>query len=547
MKFIKRGTAVFLAALLTVPTQPVTTAYAKPVGAMEGQKSLEGDFWELDPEEEFSSVVNLYTGTASNSERSSKDEVKFNTGNYVVSVVDQETFDGGEGDAFFEEDGSYTINIPEINPYFPYEVQFTGSEGTASRWFETPGDCVEVDGHRFYVSAYFDGQAVTQMSLDVAGKTVVVYPEKKEFTDGDGAQSASLLPLTEKRLELDLTGFTPVELSMVKISSIFTGEDQLKATDKVIWAYNNGKDKYTVSAQEDFIDLSYRSGYWQMIVGDDDQLAAENIRYIIDVTATDSEEWLIPAAYKQDSEGKRTKVDTVTGDYYSYIDGNRLYIRVPVKEVSREELDMTYVGLEMNTALFPNSKIDHFKVYEGRFPDPAKAQAEGADITDQLFATDMTAAGAGVLYPRDLWVTMAAYDEAGNVIGWLPFELDLYRSSNYVSCYSLYKKDDSGNTIYVSSSSSTKTIDGCETTTIRLKYGYPADGKYYPDFDYSTMGESHNELVTAAYAGTFSSIQEAAEAGAKDLKAVLFLDSPYSAGEIYEADFSQGVYFTFLA
>ena len=106
MKFIKRGTAVILAALLTVPTQPVTAAYAKPIGAMEGRKSLDGDFWEVDWEEDFSSTVNLYTGTASNSEKSSKDEVKFNTGNYQVSVVDQEAFDRGEGDGFFEEDGS---------------------------------------------------------------------------------------------------------------------------------------------------------------------------------------------------------------------------------------------------------------------------------------------------------------------------------------------------------------------------------------------------------------------------------------------------------
>ena len=188
MKFIKRGTAVILAALLTVPTQPVTAAYAKPIGAMEGRKSLDGDFWEVDWEEDFSSTVNLYTGTASNSEKSSKDEVKFNTGNFQVTVVVQEAFDQGEGDAFFEEDGSYTINIPESNPYFPYEVQFTGSEGTASKWFETPDDSVEIDGHRFYVSACFDGQAVTGMSLDIAGKTVVVYPEKKEFTDGDGIQ-----------------------------------------------------------------------------------------------------------------------------------------------------------------------------------------------------------------------------------------------------------------------------------------------------------------------------------------------------------------------
>ncbi|MCI9636962.1 MAG: hypothetical protein HFG77_11315 [Hungatella sp.] len=546
MKFIKRGTAVLLAALLTVPTQPATAAYAKPIGATEGQKSLDGDFWEVDFEGDFPSTVNLYTGTASNSEKSSKDEVKFNTGNYQVTIVDQEAFDRGEGDGFFEEDGSYTIHIPESNPYFPYEVQFTGSEGTASKWFETPDDSVVIDGHRFYVSAYFDGQAVTQMSLDVAGKTVVVYPEKKEFTDGDGAQEASLLPLVEKQLTVDLTGFTPVELTMVKISSIFTGEDQLKDTDKVIWTYNNGDDKYTVSAQEETIDMSYRYGSWQMIVGDDDQLAAENIRYIISTTTTDAEEWLVPTVYKQDSEGNRTKVNTVAADYDSYSNGNRLFIRATSKEISREELETAYVGLEMNTAVFETPGFDHFKVYEGQFSDPAKAQTEGTDITDQLFAPDMTVAEAGIRYPKDLWVTMISYDQAGNVTGCLPFELSLYRYADNVSCYSLYAKDDKGNTVYVTKSSSTKTENDCRVITIKLRYGYPADGKYFPDFEYTRLAEDCSELVTAAYVGTFSTIKEAAEAGAEDKKGVLFLDSAYSAEEFYEADFSQGVYFTFF-
>ena len=119
MKFIKRGTAVILAALLTVPTQPVTAAYAKPIGAMEGRKSLDGDFWEVDWEEDFSSTVNLYTGTASNSEKSSKDEVKFNTGNFQVTVVDQEAFDQGEGDAFFEEDGAIPSTSLKATHTFP--------------------------------------------------------------------------------------------------------------------------------------------------------------------------------------------------------------------------------------------------------------------------------------------------------------------------------------------------------------------------------------------------------------------------------------------
>ena len=412
MRFIKRGTAVLLAALLTVPTQPVTTAYAWSTGGTEGQ-NLEGGFWDADPDNRFSTVTNLYTGTASNSERSSKDEVKFNTGNGQVSVVDRETFDQGEGDAFFEEDGSYTINIPESNPFFPYEVQFTGSEGTASKWFMTPDDSVEVDGHTFYVSAYFDGEVVTQMSLDVAGKTVVVYPEAKKFVDEDWAEVESLLPLTEKRMKADftgftsmepdtvdtegdevrkdsllpltekrltanLTGFTPVELTMVELKEVFAGEESLKPEDKIIWTYGTGNDNYTVNAQEDTIDFSYRTGSWQMIVGDDDQLASQNIRYIVNTQTADAQKWLTTTVYSEDSEGNRSPLVPTRGNYYSYTDGNRLNISIPVKDNGTTEL--IYVGLGMNTAIFENPRYDHFKVYSGEYNDPIKAETEGTDI-----------------------------------------------------------------------------------------------------------------------------------------------------------------------
>ena len=113
-----------------------------------------------------------------------EDEVKFNTGNHVFSVVSREDFFDWElGDAFFDEDGSYTINIPEPNPFFPYEVQFTYDGKKSREWFMTPDDTVEIGGHEFRVSAYFDGTVVTQMSMKVGGDVVVAYPDEKETVD----------------------------------------------------------------------------------------------------------------------------------------------------------------------------------------------------------------------------------------------------------------------------------------------------------------------------------------------------------------------------
>ncbi len=566
MRFIKRGTAVLLAALLTVPTQPVTTAYAWSTGGTEGQ-NLEGGFWDADPDNRFSTVTNLYTGTASNSERSSKDEVKFNTGNGQVSVVDRETFDQGEGDAFFEEDGSYTINIPESNPFFPYEVQFTGSEGTASKWFMTPDDSVEVDGHTFYVSAYFDGEVVTQMSLDVAGKTVVVYPEAKKFVDEDWAEVESLLPLTEKRMKADftgftsmepdtvdtegdevrkdsllpltekrltanLTGFTPVELTMVELKEVFAGEESLKPEDKIIWTYGTGNDNYTVNAQEDTIDFSYRTGSWQMIVGDDDQLASQNIRYIVNTQTADAQKWLTTTVYSEDSEGNRSPLVPTRGNYYSYTDGNRLNISIPVKDNGTTEL--IYVGLGMNTAIFENPRYDHFKVYSGEYNDPIKAETEGTDITEQVFPSDMTVSGAGIHYPEDFWVTMISYDKSGKVTGCLPFQLDMRLIQNEISIV-LYEEDSRGNQNSVSSTIYQSENDNDYTDyTVTLRNGYAADEKYFLKLSYTRLGIENNDMVTAVYTGLYSSIAEAIEAGT----------DPILLEKGYESDYSQGVYFT---
>ena len=195
------------------------------------------------------------------------DEVRYNTGNHVWSVVNREVFDLGAGDAFFEEDGDFTINIPEENPFFPYEVQFIYEDEATNEWFMNPDDTVEIGGHTFHVSASFDGNAVTQMSLNVAGDTVIVWPEEKEFTDdGDGTMENSLLPLTERYLNADLTAFTPAELTMVSFHSIFTGDKALTDTDKVVWKQDG--DDYTISQSGDRIDLSSSSGTWEMIVGE---------------------------------------------------------------------------------------------------------------------------------------------------------------------------------------------------------------------------------------------------------------------------------------
>ncbi len=468
------------------------------------------------------------------------DEVCFNTGNHVWSVVNQEAFELGAGDVSFEEDGNYTINIPEENPFFPYEIQFTYEDEVTNEWFMTPDDSVEIGGHTFYVSAHFDGTAVTRMSLNVAGDTVIVWPEEKEFTDdGDGELLTSLLPLRERYLRVDLSAYTPAELTMVSPSEIFTGENQLTDTDKIVWTKSG--DDYTVSSSGDRLDLSVGTYYsssssWEMIVGEADQLAADNIRYQVNCTITPSEDWLISTVYTQDGEGNRKSIFVGESEYYDYRKEDRR-LRVEASSPEMDEEKQAYVRLDINSSVFGSTKFGYFRIYEGT--------ASGTDITDRICCEDMTQANAGYLVERSQWyeLTMATFDTNGNMTGCLPFRLYIQPTGNYMGFQSLFKRNDDGyGRKYVQYRSSSSSSDGCINRTITLDSGYPVNGTYYQIMSYYKTGVESSSDVTAAYVGQYSSIAEAVSKGAKDIKSALF-GTDYDTGG-YGADYSQGVYFT---
>lgn len=580
VKFMRRGLAFMLAALLILPTLPASAeepASLKPEVTQETQTNTDeksaplntdNSGTESQPAEEGKEVPadaekkdenkqeELPKATPSNVSPAGEEpdktdlegEVRFNTGNHEWSIVDKEAFDKGTGDGYFEDDGSYTINIPEENPFFPYEVQFTYQDKVTNEWFMTPDDSVQIGDRTFYVSASFDDTAVTQMSLDVAGDTVVVYPEAKEFTnDGDGTMPASLLPLTERYLTADLSGYTPVELSMVSLDSVFTGSNQLKDTDKVAWTYGS-RDNYTISTKSSKIDLSLStsSGYsnWQMIVGDGTQLNDQNIRNIVNLTVTDSSDWLTPVVYIQNASGKRTNIPVYESNYNDYGDQDNRHFNITVPESKMGNETQAYVKLDVNKSAFSSTAYDHCKIYEGRFTDAGKA-ASGTDITAKLCGADMTQANAGYLLKRysNKWVTMVAYDSKNQVIGCLPFYLYLNKEddSNHIYVGWLFTRTNSGRQD-VGDYRSYADANGQEGHTEVLYKGYAANAAYYLTMDYYQGGKYNSSAVTAAYAGKYSSIKEATDRKASDIKTALFSDNYNTAG--YQADFSNGVDFT---
>ena len=581
MRKVKQGLAAVLAALLMIPTQPVLAGTQPPAQSLvleeaaesgeKEKKASPGNAQEADEEKgeektEEKEQDEAKTGeekkeTLENPEKKAaakKEEITFNTGSHAFHVVDRDSFFEDEiGDAMFEEDGSYTIQIPEEDPFFPYEVEFVFEGKRERKWFMTPDDSVEIGGHVFYVSASWEKDAVTQMSLNIGGDKVIVYPEEKEFTDEDdgGIAPASLLPLERKSLVVDLTRYTPVELTMVTVDDLFIGGEMAKG-DKVMWTSSG--DDYTISASGDKLNLSYDTSYsnsgtnWTMIVGKDDQLSADNIRYNVRVNTTCSADWFIPSVYVQDSEGKRIEKKNAppSEDYNStrYSDGGiRRSFRIVVSDRNQWEKDEpAYVQLEMNKELFAKVQYDHVKLYEGEYDSAAEAMS-GTEITDKLFNEDMTQKDAGypMLYDKNYWVTMVAFDAAGNAVGCLPFYLDVtsvsvYVRENSVSWGSLMAKYENG-MMAASSSTHTQEVDGVTCITNTLYKGYSANRTYYQRFTYYNEVEEVPSSVIAAYVGKYASMEEAVKAGAKDVKGELF------ASPGYGADYSKGVTFSIFA
>ena len=453
----------------------------------------------------------------------------FNTGTAEFSVVTMDALEAGLGDTAYAEDGSYTINIPEANPFFPYEVQFTYEGKTTEEWFMTPEDSVEVGGHTFYVSAYIDNTEITQMSLNVAGEKVIVYPEKKEFTnDGNGAMAISLLPLEERSLYVDLTGYTPVELTKVSVDKIFGGTEEIEDTKEIVWEAYNVDEEYQINMASDQLDFSQQTYYggttWEMLVGEADQLAASNIRYRVTVDVTESEQWLIPTVYTKDSEENYMPVSLLDCEYRDYNrDDRELWIRVDDTKYS--EYREYYVSLQVNSELYDNVQNKQMKAYLGFYTDISDISPDTTEITEELFGSN----GFSIEYSED--ITFVAYDSEGNVTGCLPFRLHLSRYDDRV--------DVTFNFDFVSDFEYYVENNVHYTTAILYK-GYSASETWNANLHFYHGGYSSPELVVGAYVGHYDSIEEAQSAGAEDIK------NGESVIE-YSADYSQGVNFTLFA
>lgn len=497
---------------------------------------------ELEDEELFDDVD---LATASNADLL-YEEVIYNTGDYEVHVVDQDVFEESIGDAYFEMDGSYTIEIPEANPFFPYEVQFTHDGEKEEAWFMDPEDSVEVDGHTFYVSAYFDDTAITQMNLEIGGEVVPVYPKEKKFTnDGNGVMPLSLLPLEERELMVDLRGYSPLELSMVKLDSVFTGENQLQDTDKIIWKSYHEDDSYTIESQNEYFDFSHQTAdgwdEYEMIVGKADQLEASNIRYFMAVEMTASDDWLSAEGFKvekTDATQNQLPVNVLECSYQDYEKDSRTVMIDLEDDIENETYTFGYT-LTFHEDEFENSGVERIRILK---EDGTLFKAERLkDGTAQITIPDIQALDT---------FTIEAQDGSGQLIGKLPLKVDVqglepekYQVSLSGSLYNI--SDNTG--VCQGGTTRTTSIPTVENgewrkVTATLKVGYVVNVNYRLVLNYTNTDPNTKSKVLGAYLGSYKTLAEANAAGGEDLKDTLF---QWRAG--YEADYSKPITFTIFA
>lgn len=439
-------------------------------------------------------------------------------------------------DELTNETNVYVIEA-EQDAFFPYEVQFTYNGETIKKWFMSQDDIVEIGDYQFGIHSDVTGTMVTEMSLDIAGKEVVVYPEEKAFTSGK-MQLRSLLPISETSLSVDLTGFTPVELTRVSLSSVNFGEEQLGSNGtKVSFKRLRSNDDYecTDLSGDAFLNATGGSNLiqWEMIVGTIDQLDENNVRYIVTGNKSYPYNWLTASVYSQQTGGERVAVDPVDCHYsvYEAYDYDMVYISMPESLINNTNMYFSFQLSEPYSA----KKI---KAYEGKYTTETELNS-APEISDKIFCEDMTQVNSGYLFERSngQYITLVSYDGNNQITGIRPIRVFRSYMQNGPVFAGMYN-----GTKYVSNSQTRSTINDVHTSEFKLTKGNSANSPYSTYAYFYVNNVQDNSKVTAAYVGTYNTIAEAQAAGATDVTDVLF---NYSSK--YTANFSNGVYFTVFA
>lgn len=372
---------------------------------------------------------------------------------------------------------------------------------------------------------------------------------------------ASLLPLEEKTITVDLTDRLPMELRAVKVSELLANEIQdaehpdrpLIGTEKVAWA-RNYSDAYQVVDMEDTLNLRAMFGEYSgtmtlcMIVGSGKQLDGNSIRYRVTINITPISEWLIPMVYKVDSEGTRTEIP-VRYHYYFQHNGNSfdntdggLYFSVRAKDFDEEDEHLLVVEYNENLA----SQAQSLSIAPVYWYNPPEGEKPVLSPTGNGFSLSNFLD----FYPnRNYVMTIQLQDGEGNM-------LDISESF-YLTFYLTFPYMGEGGDLrneerdwiwdYGTPEEKTQEEVTYDWEIYHLYKEYPADGKYIYNCDiYDEDGfpmyiydeNFANVLAVTGFYKTREEAEAAIEANeTEDIKNDLF-------GNGYKADYSDGVVFS---
>lgn len=386
----------------------------------------------------------------------------------------------------------------------------------------------------------------------------------------DGSALFSLLPLTEKRFTLDLTGYFQEELKAVTLETVIGGltpEGAETGTSKyAVWAKQlyydeegnrvEDSDDFKVLSDSRTLDLSNTNSYCrlELIVGTADQLNPDNIRYIVQVFTSQGLDDMLNFAAKT-VDGTTIEIYN-RRNYYGSQNGRDYYQLTadPNTFPDNGESKLTFGFSDR----WKTRNWTEIKVYQGYYETETDLPIDTSkNITDAVWSNGSNSPTGFQAnynsYQNKPEFTLVLKREGTALI--IPFGVYMYAGNISINVGNLYEKRISGT---VESFGSIGSYSGYEDESdiyyeiYRLATGKGLSGTYYlrlTAYDPTENGSYNNiSKVKSAYLGKLSQEEISNKTEADDIKVNLFYDSSkriqnnYTYEEGYPDGYKDGGY-----